>query len=484
MTFETLERYKPIIDDWDAFCDTLNRPLPTTIWTNTLRVSPQTLCDIFVQDGIELEPLTGYASGFTVPFDIKPAHHWSYAAGLFHIQETVSMLPVLALNPQSGDRVLDLCAAPGNKTAQIAVALNNAGTVIANDISYRRMRASRQTLERLGLVNVATTTCDGGNFPQAAGYFDKILVDVPCSAEGTYRKDRKVVRKTKMHKRYREGGVQLALLRKAIALCRPGGRVVYSTCTFAPEENERVVNTILAEFGSEVIRIVPWPISQFQTSPGLTEWQGQTFASALQNTTRIWPHHNDTGGFFIAVLEKKAVNSVSVNDVLVSSAQNPNDYATRFTPIEPEIMATVTTRFGLPTDYFSAYHVFQRNQDRAYIVNQDHHPPPTPEIEAAGVTLIKTGIRYPKLTTAGTRLLGQTAKQNYIDLTAEQVDSYFGRQTFAVPKSQCQHCTSLGYVLIRFNGYALGIGFYRPDENDGTASVTSLFPKGWSAKAP
>ncbi|MEM7346677.1 MAG: RsmB/NOP family class I SAM-dependent RNA methyltransferase [Chloroflexota bacterium] len=182
------ERYRPIVDDWHAFQDKILAPLPVCVWTNTLRLTPEALANFMAEDGLPFEQLGWYPQGFKLPAGIKPGNQWPYLAGLYHVQEEVSMMPVQMLDPQPGERVLDLCAAPGNKTAQIAIALENRGTVIANDINFGRLKALRQSIEWLGITNITTTVYDGGNYPREAGLFDKILVDAPCSCEGTSRR--------------------------------------------------------------------------------------------------------------------------------------------------------------------------------------------------------------------------------------------------------------------------------------------------------
>ena len=214
------------------------------------------------------------------------------------------------LDPRAGERVLDLCAAPGNKTAQIAVAMQNQGTVVANDARWARLAPVRRVLERLGILNVVATVEDGAIFPDGAGRFDAVLADVPCSCDATVRKSPKVVLRQDERRRPQVRGLQRAILRRAVDLCRPGGRVVYATCTFAPEENESVVHEVLEDLGATgadddpVLRVRPVEVPGLRLSPGLPAWQGQRFHPALARSVRLWPHHNDTGGFYVAVLDK------------------------------------------------------------------------------------------------------------------------------------------------------------------------------------
>ena len=297
------ERYRPLIDDWTAFQAALERPLPVCVWANPLRATPEQLAAWFDSAGLSAEALPWRPGTFKLPASIEPGNRMPYITGLYHVQEEVSLLPVPLLDPQPGERVLDLCAAPGNKTAQIAVRMQNRGTVVANDLNFGRLSSLRNTLDRLGACNVTTTLYDAANYPAESGAFDRVLADVPCSCEGTSRKNPSVL--DQQANSHDITGAQTAILRKAVQRCRPGGRVVYSTCTYAPEENEAIVDAVLRDVGPDVLRLRPARIDGISGDPGLIEWQGQSFHPSLQHALRVWPHQNDTGGFFAAVLEKR-----------------------------------------------------------------------------------------------------------------------------------------------------------------------------------
>lgn len=302
MEAHPFDRYKPIIDDWQAFMDALSRPLPVCVWTNTLRTSPDRLRDWFAREGLDAESLPWYQGAFKLASELPAGRLLPYRTGHCHIQEEVSLLPARLLDPQPGERILDLCAAPGNKTAQIAVAMQNRGTIIANDRSEGRLHVLRRTLARLGVMNVTTTVTDAARYPDGEA-FDRVLLDGPCSCEGTSRKHPSVVWQSGPGHACRMGRVQTAMLRRAVRLCKPGGRIVYSTCTYAPEENEAVVHTVLRE-ADGAIRIVPVDLPGLQASPGLECWNGNRYDTSMRHALRIWPHQNDSGGFFVAVLEK------------------------------------------------------------------------------------------------------------------------------------------------------------------------------------
>lgn len=303
-----LDRYRDIIPDWPAFLDASQAPLPTTAWANTLRVPVTRVREILAEEGIESTPIPWYPSGFETAFGTRPGKTLAYTTGVFHIQEEVSMLPVAFLDPQPGERILDLCSAPGNKTVQAGVHMAGTGSILANDINGHRLGMVVRNVERMGLTSVALLQWNGSNLPSDIGDFDRVLADVPCTCEGTTRKNPDLMWREQGQTSDRWSGVQLAILRKAVQRCRPGGRIVYSTCTYAPEENEEVVDAVLAEYGEEV-GLLPARLDGFDGAPGLTEWQGKSFRPELAQTLRAYPHLSDSGGFFVAVLQKAVLRT-------------------------------------------------------------------------------------------------------------------------------------------------------------------------------
>ena len=427
-----------------------------------------------------MNPIPWYLGGFKLAAEFKAGLRWEYLAGLYHVQEAVSMLPVMFMDIQPGDRVLDLCAAPGNKTSQISVLLNQGGTVVANDRNVGRMRASRQAFNRLGLVNVTTIAVDGAGISKQAGLFDKVLADVPCTCEGTCRKDVSLLKKSVNSKKL--VGAQTALLRKAVQLCKPGGRVVYSTCTFAPEENEMVVNTIL-ESSRDSLRVVAvTPPDGFVTSPGLTEWNDETFDLSLANALRVWPHHNDTGGFFVAVLEKAEINAKTER-----GEDRKEECLPAFAPLhlcveeerEPWI-EIVTERFGIDAKVFEPFTLFRVGKKKVYLVNNDHQPLQRPKPDAIGMLFMRVDGRYPKLTTGAATIFAPHVTRNFIDVTPEQASDFIARREFIVPEAQLEKCTGNGYVMLRFKGVWIGQGTLYMDAEGGNGRVQSMFPKAWS----
>lgn len=322
---DNLRRYEPLIDDWAAFADACARPLPPVVWTNPLRRAAldglnahdgareavAAAAERYGEEGAALaarleargygcKPIAWHPGALKVSGLDKPGLTFEYVLGLYHVQEEVSLIPARLLAPRPGDRILDLCAAPGGKTAQLAVATACRGTIVANDVRIDRLRALRSNCERLGLLNVAMTAQDGTRFPLEAGPFDAILLDAPCSCEGNVRQG-KGVRWTEPEPFLAgRSGLQATLLGRAWKLLAPGGRLVYATCTFAPEENEMVLDYSL---GDDAV-IEPFAIEGLRAAAGVAEWHGRSLRPDCANVARFWPHLNDTGGFAVAVVRK------------------------------------------------------------------------------------------------------------------------------------------------------------------------------------
>lgn len=464
---QVFSRYAGIVDDWDALLAALQRPLPITLWANPLRLSRDELLPLLAREGLHAEPIRWTAHGLRLSPDARPGLHWGFLAGLFRIQEEVSMLPVHLLDPQPGERVLDLCAAPGNKTAQIAVAMNNQGTVVSNDLKRGRIAAIRQSVKRLGLMNVAVTVCDGREIDGRVGSFDRVLVDAPCTCEGTFRKMR-IPQIVDAGFRERTVRMQTALLRRAIHLTRPGGRIVYSTCTMAPEENESVVDSILRE-SDGALRLLPAGIAGFAASSGLAEWQGRAFHPDMPYCLRVWPHPEDTGGFFVAVLEKR-------------SGQAPAEDPDMLAPPDADQAwyAPFTDRLGIPQAVFDNIRVVERGNRHVHMLPRTHAFPLSPAPDLLGLPAIRRRSLPLKPTTSAILLLGSHATRNTVELDDPQATAYLQRVDVDLRPDQLTNCTGPGYAVARYQGQALGLGQLIYHREDDGVHMASLMPKAWA----
>ncbi|MFC6717310.1 RsmB/NOP family class I SAM-dependent RNA methyltransferase [Natrialbaceae archaeon GCM10025810] len=301
---EPLERYRPIVDDFDAFLEACQRPLGTAVRVNAIKVSVDRALEALESEGVGYERAEWNPRVLRLETD-SPGATWASFHGFTHGQEEVSAVPAVVLDPRPGERVWDACAAPGGKATQLAALMDDRGTVVANDSNLGRLSALRFNAERLGATSLAVTNADARNYsmkPFDFDAFDRALVDAPCSCEGTIRKNPDALDDWSEGHLESVSGIQKGILRRAIETTREGGTVVYSTCTFAPEENEAVVQYALEECDC---RVVGFDLG-LEHSPGITEWRGETFDASLEKTARIYPHQNDTGGFFVAKLEVTA----------------------------------------------------------------------------------------------------------------------------------------------------------------------------------
>ncbi|MEM7332367.1 MAG: RsmB/NOP family class I SAM-dependent RNA methyltransferase [Chloroflexota bacterium] len=471
-------RYRDIIPDWEQFQEVIKRPLATTIWANPLKTTPEALSAKLTAANVPHEPISWYPGGFRLPANFKPGLRWEYLAGLYQVQEEIALLPVLMMNIEADDRVLDMCAAPGNKTAQLSVALNNKGTVVANDRNVGRMRAASQTLNRLGLLNITTTTVDAANYSKHAGQFDKVLADVPCTCEGTCRRDKSLL--IKPVKAGKLVGTQKAILRKAVHLCRPGGQIIYATCTFSPEENECVVDAILQEFGDQLHIVEANVPADLTTSSGLTKWQDQQLDPSLQKTSRIWPHQNDTGGFFVAVLEKSMSEQAIERHGDTANPSSPP----RFSPPRPLAfdeerepwLTILEDRFGIPKTTFDEYAIYRVGKKKIYIVNREQMLLVKPQADQVGMHFMRVEGKYPKLTTGAAMIFGPFAQRNVLTLTPEQAKAFYLREEFPINDTQASQLNGNGYVMLRYQDAFIGQGTFYIDGQ----RIASLFPKAWS----
>jgi len=460
-----LGRYRDLLDDWDAFAESLGRPLPVALWANPARISVEGLTELLVEQGLSPQPIQGLPNALNLPPAFRAGQQWWYCVGLAHAQEAVSQLPVTLMDLKPGQRVLDMCAAPGGKTAQIAFALGNRGTVVANDISYGRIKALQGNLDRLGVLNVTTTQSDASNWPTAGGQFDRILLDAPCSSEGTIRRNPSLLQRHDPAGSERLGPRQRALLRKAVQRCRPGGLILYSTCTFAPEENELVVADILAECEGRV-RLRTIDIPGFDTAPGVTEWLGRTLPPELARCRRLWPHRNDTGGFFIALLEKEAGLPAEPEPELATLAENEHD----------EWLDGLLSKYGLPEDYWSRYRINRQTRRGLHLMAADHAPPAVPPAEGRGIFFHRTNVRPPKPTTSGALLIGPDVTRFRLELSREQRDAYLRREIFA-PTPEQLAANPPGQVIASYRGHVLGIAILHR-----SGVIESQFPSRWSGR--
>jgi NOL1/NOP2/sun family putative RNA methylase len=298
-----LERFSALLgDEFDQFLRTLAQPPEYFVRVNTLKISLQKGQDRLAEMNVEALPLPYYPAGFRIRkgHELLPRSD-EYALGYFYIQEGASMAPPLSLAPTSNHLVLDMCAAPGSKTTQIAQMMENQGAIIANDRTFRRITSLGHNLQLCGVTNTVVLREDGRHLPlNLSLQFDRILVDAPCSASGHLRGKAPQFEPPNTKRLLGLQALQKGLLKSGFKLLKPGGRLVYSTCSLHPEENEAVIQHLLD--GIPEARVLQQDIQGLVHHPGLTEWETAQYDDTMRHCLRVYPHDNNTDGFFIATI--------------------------------------------------------------------------------------------------------------------------------------------------------------------------------------
>jgi len=303
-------RYHEILGDWSEVVELLRafeKPLVKAIRVNTLRFkSVAEVVERLEKLGYEFSKIPWDRHSYTVVRAGRVslgATHEFLLGGYYPYRGLASLIPPLALEPRELDRVLDSAAAPGGKTTHLAQLMGNSGLILATDVSRERFRALRTNLERMGVENVVAIRIDSRRIPEIFGeYFTKSLLDAPCTGEGIIQLDPSRKTKTSFEDLVRAHKKQVELLTATVHSTAPGGRVVYSTCSIAPEENEFTIAEVLESLGG--VRIVSPSIS-LDLEPGVTEYFGIRLSDQLKLCGRTYPHKQGLEGFFVCVLEKE-----------------------------------------------------------------------------------------------------------------------------------------------------------------------------------
>lgn len=290
-----LRRYKELGEEFDPEKIALQKSLRV----NTLKISETELTNRLKSEKIKLTKIPFLDSGYFYEADFSLGATPEYLQGYYYLQEAASQIPAQILNPNANDVVLDMSAAPGGKTTQMAALMKNKGTIVALDSQAQRLESLRNNIERMGVTNTLVYKKDARFASDLGLKFDKILLDAPCSGNFADEEnwfDKKVLEGIKERAR-----LQRELLKSAVKILKSKGTLVYSTCTLEPEENEFNVNWLLNKYSDlsiEKIDIKPG-------SPGLVTVFGEKLSSEIKKCIRCWPHKSGTQGFFIAKIIRK-----------------------------------------------------------------------------------------------------------------------------------------------------------------------------------
>ena len=291
-----LEDVKVILqDEYEEFIDSYNENKTTGLRLNTMKMSKEKFQKLNLFD---LEQIPWTNEGFYYDESVcKPGKNPLHEAGVYYLQEPSAMSVVPKLDIQKGDRVLDMCAAPGGKSTYILSQLDDTGLLVSNEINPIRINALGENLERFGARNCIITNTDSTRLRKAfTGYFDKIVIDAPCSGEGMFRKDPVAIQDWTYSKVLECQSIQKEIIRDGYKMLKKGGILVYSTCTFSREENEDVIEEFIAENEGAV----------------------------LIEKERLWPHKIKGEGHFVAKIQKLDDEDCRVKEMKLKKLNNVN----------------------------------------------------------------------------------------------------------------------------------------------------------------
>lgn len=290
--------------DYDNYLASFEKSAHQGLRVNTAKISVE---DFKACSPFALKEVPWCKNGFYYEKSEKPAKHPYYFAGLYYIQEPSAMTTASLLPIEEGDVVLDLCAAPGGKSTELAAKLKGTGLLVTNDISNSRAKALLKNIEIFGVGNALVTSEPPNELAKRfPAFFDKILIDAPCSGEGMFRKQNNMTKAWESNGVDLFVGLQRSILKEAVMMLKPGGTIIYSTCTFSKEENEQSIEYLLSLDDSLSIEELPL-IEGFDK--GHPEW-GLTNNEELTKCRRLWPHRIEGEGHFVAMV-KKAENDTT-----------------------------------------------------------------------------------------------------------------------------------------------------------------------------
>ncbi len=444
--------------EYDELMTALNGQRQYGLRANTLKVG---LVEFTEMSPFRLEPVPWTNDGFYISGDDAPGRHPYYHAGLYYIQEPSAMLPGKVLEAEPGDKVLDICAAPGGKSVQVAATMKGSGLLVSNDINAERVKALVKNIELCGIRNAVVLNESpeklSGSFE---GYFDKILIDAPCSGEGMFRKDETAARSWESFKCERCTQLQEPILHYADRMLKPGGTLVYSTCTFSPEEDEQMIAGFMRKYSGYELAEIPKVAG---IEGGRPQWAADNEASEyneLSQTARLWPHRLRGEGHFVAKLVKSKGGSLpDMGHVSRTACEEIVTYEKLPAAFDEFINASMT--------YFPEG-VFMLRGNNLY-----HLPEPPPLL--AGLKVAKfgwflgsyEGNRFEPSHSLVTALDKKAFKRS-IDLRADsrEVNSYLKGETLMLDGEK-------GLTAVCVDGKTLGWAKQTGD------MLKNMYPKGW-----
>ena len=415
-----------------------------------------------------LKKVPWISNGYFYEAEDAPAKHPFYSAGLYYLQEPSAMTPASRLKVQPGERVLDLCAAPGGKATELGAALQGEGLLVANDINTARARALLRNLELFGISNSFVTNEPphvlAERFPE---FFHKIMVDAPCSGEGMFRKNPAVVDSWQEKGPEYFSKLQREIIVQAADMLLPGGMMFYSTCTFSPLENEKTITHLLKERPDmEVI-----PMEDYEGfAEGLTSYRGEVFDESCKLCRRIWPHKMSGEGHFMALLHKKS----GVQQQVQQTVSQSSIWWEKCKGLNKEQKAAAEDFFSHVNIAYDGKRIDVRGDNLYYL--------PEPGYDGRGLHFLRNGLfmgefkkkRFEPSQPFALALRAQDFAQ-VLDFQAddERLQRYLRGETLDVSDLLAGEKKRKGWQLVMAAGYPLGFGKLVNN------NLKNKYPAGW-----
>ena len=425
-------------DEYDDYIRCYDETRLYGLRVNTNKISVE---DFVAICPFEITPIPWIENGFYYDGEhVQAAKHPYYFAGLYYLQEPSAMTPANRLPIEPGDKVLDVCAAPGGKATELGAKLKGKGVLVANDISNSRAKGLLKNIEVFGIGNVLVLSEEPGKleeyFPE---YFDKILIDAPCSGEGMFRKDKKMVKAWEEHGPAFFAKLQRSIITQAARMLKPGGMMLYSTCTFDPEENEGTISYLLEQYPEFQIVEMKGYDGFSCGKPEVTESKNPD----LLKTVRIWPHKMHGEGHYLALLKKREMHEEAPK---------------RFTKAKAKKVPKEILDFFQDINWDMDWSRLELYSEKVYYMPED-----IPNVK--GIRFLRTGLYlgdYKKNRVEPSQSLAMCLKQeeykHTVNLMAEdaRVIRYLKGETLDV--SDFVSLKEKGWQLVLVDGYPLGWG--------------------------
>jgi len=416
---------------------------PRAIRVNTIKSTVDEIKNRLKQLKVSFRDVPFNPEGLIIEDDDLPLSQTiDFFLGKFYYQGVSSQLPAIVLNPQPGEKVLDLAASPGSKSTQMAAMMKNLGFLVLNDVSMKRIQALNTNIQTIGSVNYAIYRQPGeriGNvLPE---YFDKVLLDAPCSALGIIHSHPEVYSWLTPKRMAKIVEQQRQLLVSAFKALKVDGQLVYSTCSISPEENEELIQFMLDHYPLEIESIIPQIYSQFL--PGLNEYNNKIFDPAMTKAIRILPHLHEMEGFFVIKLRKTGRRHRVVKSYQTFKTLPYNN------PQVADALKQISDQWGIPEEHWPKYRYIV-TRDRLWMVNNQIKNIPDANFLNAGLLLGEKRIYGWKLPNHSIQFFSRWITKRHLPVTEDQLRELFKTGMTKVPGVEN------GYYALSWKDQAIG----------------------------